>query len=66
MHISVVSHGMFGHSVNDCTSVVVLKPGVEKLAAAAAAVMVVGVDEVAVGSKSCVCAREVILLPNYV
>jgi len=57
---------MFGHSVNDCTSVVVLKPGVEKLAAAAAAVMVVGVDEVAVGSKSCVCAREVILLPNYV
>ena len=65
MHISVVSHGMLGHSVNDCTSVVVLKPGVEKLAAAAA-VMVVGVDEVAVGSKSCVCAREVRLRPNYV
>ena len=40
MHISVVSRGMLGRSVNDCTSVVVLKPGVEKLAAAAAAVLV--------------------------
>lgn len=56
---------MLGHSVNDCTSVAVLKLEVEKLVAAALVIVVVS-DKVAVRSKSYVCPMEVILLPDHV